>query len=204
MNYIPKQKNKAADVTILALFLCATVAVGFSAIEMIPGKGILQSVGLFIFVAMIYVLVRYKFTTFEYQIRIAAKPKKSLHNEDSEEETVKEGGEVKGLPITAMPPEALELCINRKQGRRNEYFECIVRLSEIESCQRLPNDKKEKKEALKKIGKMPTYKYLVNMVGADQLLLTAKVLGKRVIIIIEAEGKFADYLCAVARFNNEK
>jgi len=202
MIYEPKHKNKAPEICILAFFICATVLLAFSAVEGIAGKGVLQMGGLILFCPMVYILVRYKFTFFTYTVRRAKSASKSLHHED---ETVLAEGEGNAeLPITAFPPEALELCVDRRQGRGGAYSECVVRLSEIEECIRLSNDKKERKIQKKRLGKASVYKYLVNMVGSNQLLLVVTILGKRAFVILEADGKFADYLCAVAGYNREE
>lgn len=201
MIHEPKHKNKAPEICILAFFVCATVLLAFSAVEGIAGKGVLQMGGLILFCPMVYILVRYKFTFFTYTVRRAKGISKSLHHED--EAVVADADGSAELPITALPPEALELCVDRRQSRGGAYSECVVRLSEIEECFRLSNDKKERRIQKKRLGRAPTYKYLVNMVGSNQLLLVVTILGKRAFVILEAEGKFADYLCAVAGYNND-
>lgn len=196
MEFEPKQKNKVADIAVLCLFLCAAVCVVFGNINGISGKGVLQLVSLVFFCAMIFVLVKYKFTRIRYTIR--RKAKKGYGSEDSDD-----CSDAPDKPVTAYPPNELELYIESAQGRRLFVGECLVGLDTVVCCTRLPDVKSEKKKLEKQFGKLQTYRYLKNPVASDKWLLVAKTELGKVRILFEPDEKMAGYLTAVAAYNAE-
>ena len=206
MIFEPKQKNKVPEVTVLALFLCAGIAYAFSAVEAISGRGILQLLAVALFVAMVFIAVRYKFTSFRYVVRKAAVQKKSLHHDDedgdSESELAYEGFD-NSIPVTSLPPSALELVIERRQGSGKWGTECVLKLSEIYSCSILPEHKDEFERISAENKKVGKYKYFRNLVAPDQTAILANSPTGKVMVFIETEKKLSEYLRSVAVFNSE-
>lgn len=207
MKFEPKQKNKIPEVTVAALFVCAGVAFGFSAVELIPGKGFLQLLAMALLCAMLFVFVRYKMTGFCYSVRVGSKPARSLHHED-DEETVPEGGisyeDALSLPVTAVPPEMLEFVVERKQGKGAFVTECLLKLTDIECCFALPEEEHTLCEALSQNKKMGKYKYFKNLSVAQQIVLISDSPSGKVAVYLEYDKKLCDYLKAVAAYNKDK
>lgn len=205
MVFEPRQKNKAPDIMTLALLVCAAVAGGFSAWKAVAGRGFLQTLSLVLFGLMIFVLVRYKFTRIRYTVRLKT-VKKGYGSEDDEEEDEKAfaDGEKTEMPITAFPPEDLEFTVEKAQSRSVFVTECLVLLSDIISCERLSADKKTKKAQKKKAPKGLSYRYIKNIVGADEWLMCVKTAQGYAKIIFEPDAKLGEYLSAVAGYNEEK
>ncbi len=205
MKYEPKQKNKIPEVTVAALFVCAGVAFAFSSIELIPGKGMLQLLAVALIVAMVFIFIRYKMTSFCYSVRVSAPgSKKSLHHED-DEETVKEGAvsyeDALSLPITAVPPSMLELVCERRQGKSAWITECLLKLTDIEGCYFLPEEEKEFSKALSSNKRIGKYKYFKNMFPAEQMVIISDSPAGRIAVYLEYDRKICDYIKAVAGYN---
>ncbi len=202
MIFEPKQKNKAPEVTVLALFVCAGVAYAFSSIEAIGGKSILQLLAVALFCAMIFVAVRYKFTSFRYSIRRTAVQKKSLHHDDGDEGELALEGADDNIPVTALSPNRLELVIERRQGSGKWGIECILKLSDIYTCTILPDGKDEFEKISAENKRIGKYKYFKNMVTPYQTVLTANSPSGKVMVFLETDKKLSEYLRSVAVFNN--
>ena len=204
MRFEPKQKNKVPEVTVLALFVCAGVAYAFSSFEAMGGRGILQLVAIVLFCAMIFVAVRYKFTSFRYSIRKASIQKKSLHHDEDEgndESELALEGANDDLPLTSLSPSVLELVIERRQGNGKWGTECILKLSEIYSCSILPEHKDEFEKISAENKKVGKYKYFRNLVAPDQTAILANSPTGKVMVFIETEKKLSEYLRSVAIYN---
>ncbi len=204
MSFEPRQKNKAPDVFMLAMFVCAAVAAGFSSVEGLKGRGFLQTLVLVLFSALIFVLVRYKMTRIRYTVRIKTVKKGygSEDDDDAETETVREGGEPS---VTSIAPERLEFIAEKAQSRNTFVTECLVELTDIISCQPYAAaDKARRREIKKEAGKGPVYKYVKNMVGADTWLMCVKTTQGKAKIIFEPSAKMGEYLSAVAGYNDQK
>ena len=206
MTFEPRQKNKVPEVTIIALFVAAGVAFAFSAIDGLSGQGMLQFAAMALFCAMIFVAVRYKFTSFKYTVRVAAAPKKSLHHEDEEDEEEEEiplTPDGKEPPVTMYPPKKLVFVVERRQGNSKWNMECLVRLTDIHACFTLPEDKEALDAALKENRRAPKYKYFKNMATPDQTVLIADTMVGKAIVYFETDGKMSQYLKSVAAFNRD-
>ncbi|MBQ4066178.1 MAG: hypothetical protein IJD22_00915 [Clostridia bacterium] len=203
MSFEPKQKNKSADVLIAALFLCAGVAYGFSVIESIKGKGILQMLALVLVGAMTHVFIRYKLTSFRYSVRVSQRVS-SLHHEDdeAETETVPEGGE--NAPVTSLAPELLELVVDRWQGKGTPVSECVIKLKDMECCCALPHQREKWDKIYSENKRLPRYKYMKNMSIAEQMAIIATVPTGKVMIFLEWDKKLFEYLSAVCEYNRTK
>ncbi len=208
MKFEPRQKNKIPEITTCALFVCAGVAFSFCAVEQIPGKGFLQLCAMAMLCAMLFVFIRYKMTSFRYVVRVSKKPGDSLHHED-DEEVVPEGGisydQALSMPVTAVPPEMLELVVERRQGKGDWVTECLLKLTDIECCYSLPEEKDAWSEVLSKNRRLVKYKYFRNMAVSDEMILISNSPSGRVMVHLEKDGKLFQYLRAVATYNkNDK
>ena len=208
MNFEPRQKNKVPEITVAALFVCAGVAFSFSAIEMIPGKGFLQLMAMALLCAMLFIFIRYKMTSFRYSIRVARKQSSSLHHEDDEERVTETGisyEDALSMPIKSVPPEMLELVVERRQGKGAYVMECLLKLTDIECCYLLPEEKEAWDGEMARNRRLTKYKYFKNMAVAEQIVLISNSPSGRVIVYLEKERKLFEYLRAVAAYNrNEK
>ena len=208
MNFEPRQKNKVPEITVAALFVCAGVAFSFSAIELIPGKGFLQLCAMALLCAMLFIFIRYKMTYFRYSVRVAKKQSQSLHHEDEEERVTETGityEEALSMPIKSVPPEMLELVVERRQGKGDWVTECLLKLSDIECCYSLPEEKDAWEEEMQRNRRLTKYKYFKNMAVAEQITLISSSPSGRVMVYLEKDGKLFQYLRAVAAYNrNEK
>lgn len=203
MSFEPKQKNKAPDGFMLAMFICAAVAAGFSSLEGLRGRGFLQGMVLVLFGLLIFVLVRYKMTRIRYTVRIKT-VKKGYGSEDDDEDAEKvcEGGD---QPITAIAPEKLEFIVEKAQSRNTFVIECLAELTDIVLCKPYSTaDKSGRKSIKAEAGKGPTYKYVKNMVGASTWLMCVKTPQGIAKIIFEPSAKMGEYLSAVAGYNKER
>ena len=198
MEYEPKQKNKAPDMTVLALFLCGAVCMVFGSIEGVFGRGFLQLISLVFFCAMIFVLVKYKFTRIRYTVRLKAP--KGYGDEDGEEDVAADAAK----PVTAYPPSRLELYIESAQGKRTFIGENLVDLDKIVFFKKIPDVKSEKKALSAIYTKLRGFRYLKNMAGAEKWLLVAETDMGNIKIILEPGEKMAAYLSAVATYNTQK
>jgi len=204
MSFEPRQKNKVPEVAILCLFLAAGVAFAFSSFEWMVGRGFLQLFALTFFCAMAFVLVRYKMTTFRYSVRLSAPKERSLHHEDDDGELCVDGisyEDATGMPVKSLPPKMLELVVERRQGKGAFYTECILKLSEIESCTLLPEEAEAFKALSAQNKRLTKYKYFRNMVAPNQAAIVSGSPSGRVIVYIEAEKELCEYLKAVAAYN---
>ena len=200
MIHQPEQKNRAPEATLLALFLCATVGFVFASFSGIAGRGFLQGLALVFFCAMIYILVRYKF----FRIRYIVRPGNRT-NTDSEEKNAAESSTTKSGSALRLPPDRLDFVVEKAQGRRVMTAECVLSLGTLASCVPLPQQRRERKEMIRRHKKAKTYRYLRNMVGAHQCMLIFSSRGMDdVKLIIEPSEDMEGYLSAVARYTREK
>ncbi|MBR6675951.1 MAG: hypothetical protein IKL24_01310 [Clostridia bacterium] len=204
MIFEPKQKNKNPEVAILCLFIAAGVAFAFSGLDVAYARGVLQFFGLAFVCAMLYILIRYKFTRYRYTVKAAPKAEKSLHREDddTEEEYCPEGGK-KELPITALDPSLLVFTVEKKQGNSQWTTECLLRLQDINAVLSLPEEKERLKKLKAEKKGSSTYKYTKNMAWPSKAVISSASSLGNVLVYIEADAKLFDYLRAVAAYNNE-
>lgn len=209
MTFEPKQKNRAPEVCVTALFVCSLIATGFSSLEFISGRGILQFIALVLVCAALFIFIRYKTTSFRYTVKVfEGGEKKSLHHEDDEEAVAAEGemsmDEARSLPVTAVPPEMLELRIERRNGRGPYLTECLLRLTDIEKCLALPEEKDPFAKLLSENKRLGKYKYFKNLQVSEQMVLLSDSPSGKVFVFLERDAKLFEYLRAVAAYNYDK
>lgn len=205
MIFEPRQNNRVPDVTVLCLFICSAVAMGFGKMEGIPGNGILQTLALIFLCTMIFVVIRYKLTSFRYTVKILPKTGKSLHHEedeDDEKELCYEQAEK--LPVKSLPPEMLSLCVERRQGKSAWVTECLVELSKIHACLSFPEEKDEIEKIMKENKGVGKYKYFRNMSVANYTVLFTDSPAGKILVFLENNDELFHYLRAVSTYNNEK
>ena len=199
MIHQPEQTNRTPEAAVLALFLCATVSFVSASFDQIAGRGFLQGLGLLFFCAMIYILVRYKFSRIRYIVR----PGKKAQS-DAEETGAEANGE-KGGSALRLPPDKLDFVVEKKQGSRIFSAECVLSLGALVSCIPLPDRRRDRRNITSQYKKAKTYHYLQNMVGAHQCMLVfqSRDMGD-IKLMIEPSENMEGYLSAVARYNREK
>lgn len=201
MCFEPKQKNRVPEALTAALLVCAAVCVIFSSFEQIKGRGILQTLALIMFCAMIFFLVKYKLTRTRYTLRL----RNDSFDGDSEGEAAPIDENGKERPLTAYPPRMLELTVEKAQGNGKFVTECVVALSDILTCQPYPSDDRAARKAMRReAGAGPTYKYVRNPVGADKWYITVRTAQGTAKLILEPGEKLGEYLSAVASYNKEQ
>ncbi len=147
-------------------------------------------------------------TFFRYTVKVSEiKPRKSLHYEDDEEAVPAEGemsvDEALSIPITAVPPKMLELRVERRQGKSAWTTECLLKLTDIEACLSLPEEKDEADKLISDNKRVGKYKYFRNMQNPDQILLLANAPSGKVFVYLEKDRKLFEYLRAIAAYNKK-
>lgn len=204
MIFEPKQNNRVPDVTVLCLFACSAVAMGFGKVEGIPGNGLLQFLAIVFLCAMIFVVVKYKLTSFRYTVKLIPKKGKSLHHDDDEdEERALCYEQAEKLPVKSIPPEMLALWVERRQGKGSFVTECMIELSKIHACLYLPEEKELFDNIVKENKGIGKYKYFRNMSVSESCVIFADSPAGKILVFLETEEELFHYLRAVAAYNNE-
>ncbi len=186
MRYEPKQKGKAPETMCMVLFVCAGIMVGAANIERLLGRGFMQGMAVIFLGVMIYIAVRYIFTSFRYEI--VAKSK----SEDA--------------PVKSLAPEKLELRIARQMGKRGYIYENVIALDSIVSFERLEEGRLGRAK-IKSAASGVMYKYIKNMARPQKWLAVVQCEDKKIRVVLEFgddAAPFYNYLHAVVRYNDEE
>ncbi len=124
MIYEPKQKGKRAQNISLVLFFLAIVAVYLSNAVAQSMQWIMQTVAIILLGAFIYVLVRWHFTGFKYEIKARSK--------------------MESAAIEAIPADRLQLYVHRRQGKRGYAAEFVCSLDDVEDVSLVSDGEKYK------------------------------------------------------------
>lgn len=124
MNYEPKQIGKKAEKISLALFFGAIVAVYLANAVVGSMQWVLQIVAIALLGVFIYILVRWSFTNFKYEIKARSK--------------------METLPLRDLDAEGLQLYVHRSQGKRGYTAEFVCSLSHIEMIEKVSGEEKYK------------------------------------------------------------
>lgn len=203
MNYTPHQQNKYVTAIVVTL-----IAAGIG-IYMLPTfleiRAIFcQVIALICLVAAVFLLVRYKTTSFIYTVR-----PRSLMHEDNDAEAALAGGY---LAIDRINPKYLDFVVSKKQGSRDANMECVLGLDCLNLAMEISPNGKYKKcgEAVSKArelyGTVDLYDYTVTLGLEKSLLLIFRDGEKYAAIRIEPDAAMGSYLIGVAEQNrgNEK
>lgn len=202
MNYTPQQQNKyvtAIVVTLIAAGIGIYMLPNFLTIRAI----FCQVIALVCLVAAVFLLVRYKTTSFIYTIR-----PRSLMHEDTDAEAAPAGGY---LAIERINPKYLDFVVSKKQGSRDPNMECVLGLdcltaAETISAETISTEKSQKYgDAVAKVrelyGTVDVYDYTVTLGVEKSLLLVFRDGVKYAAIRIEPDETMGNYLIGVAEQN---
>lgn len=198
MNYTPQQQNKyvtAIVVTLMAAGIGIYTLPTFLEIRAL----FCQIIALICLVAAVFLLVRYKITSFIYTIR-----PRSLMHEDNDTEAALAGGY---LAIDRINPKYLDFVVSKKQGSRDANMECVLGLDCLVSAENISPDAEFKKcgdavsKARERYGTVDLYDYTVTLGLEKSLLLFFRDGEKYAAIRIEPDDEIRNYLIGVAEQN---
>ncbi len=124
MNYEPKQNGKKAQNLSLTLFFFAIITVYLANAVAHSMQWILQVAAVILLGAFIYILVRWHFTDFKYEIKAKSRMESSA--------------------ISDLPAEKLQFFVHRKQGKRGYAAEFLCSLKDIEKIEKVSDSEKYK------------------------------------------------------------
>lgn len=198
MHYTPQQQNKTVSAIVISLIV---FGIGVYLLPNVAHVRALfcQLVALVSLIAAVFLLVRYKTTSFTYSIR----PRSRLTDDDRETAFA---GEL--MPITHIQPKYLDFVVSKQEGRRGPSMECVLGLDSLVLALELrasaPDSKPEELrfrrvgEAVsfvrEKYGAVSLYDYTVTL-GLDQSLLLLFRDGERYAAIrVEPNAEMHDFL----------
>lgn len=124
MNYEPKQVGKKIEKISLALFFIAIVIVYLANAVAESFQWILQLTAIIMLGIFIYILIRWHFTNFKYEIKARSK--------------------METLPLSQIEADKLQFFVHRSQGKRGYAAEFLCSLSDIESIEEVSDSEKYK------------------------------------------------------------
>lgn len=201
MNYTPKQENKnvtAIVVTLIAAGLLIYLLPNFLEIRAV----FCQIIAMICLVAAVFLLVRYKTTSFIYSIR----PRSMMHD-DMEAEAAIAGA---SLSIERIDPKYLDFVVSKKQGSRAPNMECVLGLSSLKGAWIISPESEYKKpgplmeKARSDYGAVDFYDYTITLGLKESLLLLFRDGEKHAAIRIEPSEELQNYLIGVAEKNKNK
>ncbi|MBQ7835672.1 MAG: hypothetical protein IJ389_00260 [Clostridia bacterium] len=165
MKYEPKKIGKKPEAIAMILFALSMVTVVLSNAVVGEMQWIFQIVTVLLLGIFIYILVRYSFTSYMYEIKARSK--------------------METLRFEEIPAERLQLFINKKQSRSGYATDFVCTLGEIESIT-------PAKKAGKVKGKRFTY--YRNMSGGKNYLLKIKNAPDPILLYLEINDDGKDFL----------
>ncbi len=201
MNYTPKQENKYVTAIVVTLIVCGLGV--YLLPNFLPIRAVFcQIFALITLVAAVFLLVRYKTTSFIYTVR-----PRSLMQDDVDAEAALAGGQISPERIESR---YLDFVVSKKQGSRAPNMECVLGLDTLISAWDITPDGEYKKVAAAmeklrgKYGTVELYDYTVTL-GLDRsLLLLFRDGQKHAAIRIEPNEELRSYLTEVAAKNKTK
>ena len=166
MKYEPKKIGKKPEAIALILFAVAMVTTLTSNAVATSMQWIFQTATILLLGIFIYILVRFSFTDYMYEIKAKSKM-----------ETAR---------FAHIPADRLQLYIHKKQSRRGYAAEFVCDLDEIESIEEI-TDRSEKKKGKR-------FLYLRNMSGGRKYLLTVKNDSAPILLYLEINEDGKDFL----------
>ncbi len=165
MNYEPKKIGKRPEKISLILFALSMVCVLLANAVVDTMQWILQVITIVLLGIFIYILVKWSFTDYKYEIK--AKSKLEI------------------CPFEDIPAERLQLFVHKKQSRRGYAADFVCTVGDIEMIEPV------EKEAPKK-GKR--YFYCRNMSGGTRYALTVRDEPAPLILVLEINDDGKDFL----------
>lgn len=195
MKYIPSQKNTRVTMIIAAILIFGGIVYAVPYAAKANGIGVItipfELIAFASIVAAVFIIVRFKMTSFEYIIR----PRSSVATEIGTEEAF-----VSAVDLTRMPCERLDFVVNKIQGTRAN-MECVMSIDDIVSAEEIvlhgknPNSLPTKEDVRRKYAKdgFVFYDYTVTL-GLETALELVFVDGNRYAgVIIEPDDEMREY-----------
>ncbi len=200
MNHTPKQQNPYVTAIVVTLVV-AGIGV-YLVPTVVPVRAVIfQVLSLVCIVAAVFVLTRYKATSFTYTVR-----PRSFMTDDAEGESALAGGP---LAVEHIAPRHLDFVVSKKQGSRAANMECVLGLDCLIAAWELSKSGSLKTcgEAMAKVreqvGKVDLYDYTVTMGPEKSLLLLFRDGENHVALRMEPDAAMERYLVGVAARNQK-
>ncbi len=205
MRCVPEQKNPQVTLVFAALlvfggvtymlpYICRANEVTISAFPF-------TMLSLAAIVAAVYMLIRYRMTSYKYIIRLRDD---AGIGEEAGLVSVMAGS----LDITSCRREVLDFCVYRAQGTRLESLECLLSLGDLveatpvirrgKSTTKIPT-KNEVRQKYEKHGDFVFYDYTLTFSLTEALELVFIDGNRYVGIIIEADERMQSYLLSLTK-----
>lgn len=198
MNHIPQQKNKYVVAIVVTLIAVGIVVYMTPAVLDVRAL-FFQCVSMICLIAAVFILIRYKTTSFIYTVR-----PRSLMHEDIDAETVLANG---SLAIDRINPKYLDFVVSKKQGSRDANMECVLGLDSLRVAEEISPKAEHRKTAdavaafRAKYGTVDLYDYTVTLGLENSLLLLFRDGPNYVAVRIEPDDAMREYLVGVAAQN---
>ena len=196
MRCIPEQKNKRVGLIIAALLILGGISYAIPVSVRANGGSIIAMpfdvVTFASVIAAVFVLIRYKMTSFEYSVRLRS---------DVPTEFGMETALAGAADISSVRPEFLDFVVSKSQGSRPGNMECVLSMgdlvlaAEISRSGRNPRSLPKKDDVRRKYadGGFVFYDYTMTL-GLEEALELVFVDGNRYVgVIIEPDDLMKDY-----------
>ena len=199
MRFSPVQRNPKINLVFAALLIFGGITYAIPIICDANDVKIaalpFTAITLLAVVAAVYLLIRYRMTSFTYIIRL-----RDETDGDIDSEKVYAGE----FDITSVKPELLDFCVYRAQGSRMAAMECVFSLSDLVQASvtaKKKNDKCPTREEIRqsylKKGEFAMYDYTLTF-GLEDALELVFIDGNRYVgVIIEADERMTNYLLSL-------
>lgn len=200
MNHTPQQKNKYVVpivVTLIAVGIVVYMTPAFLDVRAL----FFQCVSMICLIAAVFILIRYKTTSFIYAVR-----PRSLMHEDLDAEAALAGG---SPAIDRINPKYLDFVVSKKQGSRDANMECVLGLDSLRVAEEISPEVEHRKTAdavaafRAQYGTVDLYDYTVTLGLESSLLLLFRDGQNHVAVRIEPDDAMREYLVRVAAQNRD-
>jgi len=200
MNHTPKQQNPYVTAIVVTL-----IAAGIG-VYMLPALFAVralfcQVIALVCLVAAVFLLVRYKTTSFTYTVKL-----RSLMHEDNDAEAVPAGGTPS---VERIRPCYLDFTVSKKQGSRDANLECVLGLDCLCEVMEISPDGAYRKtkdaleKAREKYGSTDVYDYTLTLGLEKSVLLIFRDGQKYAALRIEPDEGMKNFLIRTAEQNRD-
>lgn len=205
MKFAPQQKNSGVNIIIVVLLIFGAIVYAVPPLAEANGISVIHlpfDVLVFaVIIAAVFIIVRYKMTSFEYIIR----PRSSVSTEIGMEEAF-----VSAVDLSRMPRDRLDLVVNKIQGTRAN-MECVLSLGDLAAVEKVslrgknPDSLPTKNDIREKYAAdgFVFYDYTVTL-GLERALELVFVDGNRYAgVIIEADDEMSEFFLGRDRFHHK-
>lgn len=165
MKYEPKKMDKKPEKISLVLFALSMVCILLANAVVDTMQWILQIATIILLGIFVYILVRWSFTSYMYEIKAKSKMEPCRFEE--------------------IPAERLQLFVHKKQSRRGYAADFMCSVGDIESI--VPMGEKTEKKGKK-------FAYYRNMSSGDRYLITVKDEPSPILLYLEINEDGAEFL----------